>query len=100
MPSYHMYWGEATRYSPIADTMSRNRFDKLRNFLHLNDNSKMNPHNDPKYNKLFKVRSIIDSVRANFATIEAEEHNCVDEIIIPFKGRSSLKQYIKNKPHK
>ena len=29
-----------------------------------------------------------------------EEYNSVDELIIPFKGRSSLKQYVRNKPHK
>ena len=28
------------------------------------------------------------------------EYNSVDELIIPFKGRSSLKQYVRNKPHK
>lgn len=28
------------------------------------------------------------------------EHTAVDEIIIPFKGRSTMKQYNKNKLHK
>ncbi|PSN48689.1 PiggyBac transposable element-derived protein 3 [Blattella germanica] len=32
--------------------------------------------------------------------MEIEEYLSVDEIIIPFKGRSSLKQYNQNKPHK
>ncbi|KAF5281761.1 hypothetical protein FQR65_LT14556 [Abscondita terminalis] len=100
MPSYRMYWAESSRYSPIADIMSRNRFDKLRNFLHLNDNSQLNTRNDPEYDKLFKIRPIIEAIRANLRKIEPEEHNSIDEIIIPFKGRSSLKQFVKNKPHK
>lgn len=100
MPSYRMYWAESTRYLPIADIMSRNRFDKLRNYVHLNDNSNMKPRDDTEYDKLFKIRPVIDAVLSNFAAIELEEHISVDEIIIPFKGRSSLKQYIKNKPHK
>ena len=29
-----------------------------------------------------------------------EEYNSVDELIIPCKGQSSLKQYVRNKPHK
>jgi hypothetical protein len=29
-----------------------------------------------------------------------EEYNSVDELIIPFKGWSSLKRYVRNKPHK
>ncbi|XP_049942644.1 piggyBac transposable element-derived protein 1-like [Schistocerca serialis cubense] len=54
MPSYRMYWPEATRFSPIADSMPRNRFDKLRNYLHVNDNTKMKQREDPDYNRLFK----------------------------------------------
>ena len=29
-----------------------------------------------------------------------EEYNSVDELIIPFKGQSLLRQYVRNKPHK
>lgn len=32
--------------------------------------------------------------------IPVEEFTAVDEIIIPFKGRTLMKQYNKNKPHK
>ena len=35
MPSYRMYWAEATCYSPIANVMARNRFNNLRNFRHI-----------------------------------------------------------------
>lgn len=100
VPSYKMYWQQSTRFAPIADTMSRNRFDKLRNFMHINDNSKMIPTDNANHDKLFKVRPFLESFRENINKIEPEEHNAVDEIIIPFKGRSKLKQYIKNKPHK
>lgn len=100
MPSYTMYWADATRFSPIADVMARNRFDKLRTCFHVNDNSNMKARDDPNYDKLFKVRPFIDSVKASFLETEPEEYNSVDELIIPFKGRSSLKQYVKNKPHK
>ena len=33
-------------------------------------------------------------------TIEPDERQCVDEQMISFKGRSSLKQYLKKKPKK
>ena len=29
-----------------------------------------------------------------------EEYSAVDEIMIPFKGRSGIKQYMRKKPHK
>ena len=32
--------------------------------------------------------------------VHVNEFIAVDEIIIPFKGRSTIKQYNKNKPHK
>lgn len=100
MPSYRMYWAQETRYPVIADVMSRNRFEKLRTYLHFNDNEKMKNRGDPDYDKLFKLRPFINALQENFSNIEPEEHNSIDEIIIPFKGRSSLKQYVKNKPHK
>lgn len=80
--------------------MSKQRFDKLQNFLHLNDSSNSLSRDDVDYKKLFKVQPVIKSTRANLATIQPEEHNSIDEIIITFKGRTSLKQYIKNKLHK
>jgi hypothetical protein len=46
---------------------------------------------DPEYDKLFKVRPFVDSIKSSFWEIEVEEYNYV-ETIIPFKGWSSLKQ--------
>jgi len=100
MPSYRMYWPESTRFDPIADVMSRNRFDIIRNYFHINDNSTMKAHNDPGYDRLFKVRTLVDSMKPCFLEIEVEEYSSVDGLIIPFKSQSSLKQYVWNKPHK
>ena len=41
---------------------------------------------------MFKVRPIIEKV--------PDEHQSIDEQMIPFKGRIGMKQYIKNMPHK
>jgi len=95
-PSYRMYWADTTRLEP----MSRNWFDTMRNYFHINDNSTMKARNDPEYDKLFKVRPFVDSIKSSFQEREVEEYNSVDELIIPFKGRSSLKHYVRNKPHK
>ena len=100
MPSYRMYWADTTRLEPIADVMSRNWFDTMRNYLHINDNSTMKACDDPEYDKLFKGSPFVDSIKSSFQETEVEEYNSVDELIIPFKGRSSLKQYVRNKPHK
>jgi hypothetical protein len=40
VPYYRMHWEAATRYPQIADKMGRQRFDKIKRFLHFNDNNK------------------------------------------------------------
>lgn len=100
MPQYRMFWAEHTRFAVVSDAMARNRFDNLRTYLHFNDNDHILPRNHVNHDKLFKVRPFIDAIRENMRKIKVEECSSVDEIIIPFKGRTTMKQYIKNKPHK
>uniref|UniRef100_A0AAY4B9J0 PiggyBac transposable element-derived protein domain-containing protein n=1 Tax=Denticeps clupeoides TaxID=299321 RepID=A0AAY4B9J0_9TELE len=83
MPSYRMYWQTATRYDPIATVMGRKRFDHLRTYVHMNDNT-----------------NVKQKVRANCLKVEPEENHSIDEQMIPFKGKIGMKQYIKNKPKK
>ena len=62
VPNYRMYWANSTRCDPIADVMSRNWFDTMRNYFHMNDNNTMKARDDPEYDRLFKVRPFVDSV--------------------------------------
>ena len=55
LPQVRMYWSEETRILRIADMMSINRFEKIR---HSSCPSKSRQN----YDKLFKVRPVIDSV--------------------------------------
>ena len=59
-PSYGMYWADSTRFDPTADVMSS---DTMRTYFHINDYSTMKAHDDPEYDKLFKVRPFVDSKR-------------------------------------
>ncbi|KAK9965402.1 hypothetical protein ABG768_018879 [Culter alburnus] len=68
MPSYRMYWQTATRYDPIATVMGRKRFDKLRTYIHMNDNTNVKQKGEPGYDPLFKVRPVLEKVRANCVT--------------------------------
>jgi len=88
MPAYRMYWAQHTKYSMISDIMSRNQFTALRTHVHFNDNSNSLPTTDISHDKLFKIRPFIDVIQHNFKLIEPEEYLAIDEIIIPFKGRS------------
>lgn len=100
MAQYRMFWSNETRFPTVADTMSSNRFDNLRTFFHVNDNAEMLPREHKDHDKLFKVRPFLNSIRSNTRKIHVEELSSVDVIIIPFKGRTLMKQYNKNKPHK
>ena len=72
LPRYRMYWSTETRIGAIANTMSVNRFEKLKRFFHCSDNSKMLSREDPNYDKLFKVRPVIDSVLQRCKLVEQE----------------------------
>ena len=89
LPNYRAYWCKNIRISQIADKMSVNRFEKLREYLHFVDNNLGNTEND----KLFKVKPIIDAVRAECVKIEPEEYLSIEEQIIPCKTkRSKIRQ--------
>lgn len=71
--------------------MTKNRFKEISCYLHLNDSSKEYARDDANYDRLYKVRSILDYVnrkcRGNF---KPTKNISVDEGMVGFRGRSSL----------
>ncbi len=100
MPRYRMYWENCTRYDNVAKVMSRNRFEEIKRFLHFVDNSTRPLQGSPDTDKLFKIRPLFEKLRKNCLQIKPEEHNSIDEQMIPFKGRSNLRRYLPKKPKK
>lgn len=101
LPSIYDYWkrDEVYHYGPIADKISRDRFFELHRYLHFVDNSLLPEPGSPEYDKLGKVQPIITNLCTAFAaTYTPGKHISIDEAMIPFKGRSSLKQYMPKKP--
>lgn len=83
LPSLRDYWSKdpSLRYAPVADRISQK--------------------GQPGYDKIGKVRPIIDELQNRFQ--EMYQPNCeiaVDEAMIKFQGRSSMKQYMPLKPIK
>ena len=100
LPSIYDYWqkDETYHYSPIASRITRDRFFELHRYLHFADNSTLASPRSPEY-KLGKVQPVIDSLSQSFQEVYSPGKNVsVDEAMIPFKGRSSLKQYMPKKP--
>ena len=97
MPSTRMYWSREFYYDKVAEVMTVNRFEKIKRSIHCNDNLK---RTEGCTDKLYKVRPIIDMLKQLFALLKHEEMLCIDEQVVPFKGKSSLKQYNPQKPKK
>ena len=95
-----MYWSPKTRSPIIANVMGLTRFENLKRFFHVNDNSEMPDRGSIDFNRLYKVRPLLDSVLSCCQKVPQEENQSIDEQIIPTKGRSSLRQYLPNKPQK
>ena len=85
----------------IVQGMSIRRFKALQSCLHLNDNSKAKKRGEPGYDKLHKIRPMVESIRANCRQhYRLHREVSIDEAMVGFKGRSSMKQYCPNKPTK
>ena len=103
LPSIADYWklDEVFHYSPVARRISRKRFFELQRYLHFADNSTLAPPGTPEYNRLGKIQPIMDSLLTRFQEVyNPHKEVSVDEGMIPFKGRSSMKQYMPKKPVK
>ena len=86
---------------PITNGWTKRRFWAFLHCLHLNNNSTALPREDPNYDKLHKVRPIIEAVRLNcLSNFNPSRDNAIDEAMVAYKGRSSLKQYCPLKPIK
>lgn len=103
MPSYKDYWSSNPDLHDayISQLMPVNRFSWLLNHIHVNDNNLMPGRRDQNYDKLYKLRPMLTKLAENFEKCLCPD-KCVaiDESMIRFKGRSSLKQYMPKKPIK
>ena len=101
LPRYEMHWSTDFRVGAIADVMSKNDFKKCMQFMHFCRNFEIiTCRNDPNYDPFAKIRPLLDIFRQNCLTMPSLQEQSIDEQVIKFKGRHSMKQYIPNKPTK
>lgn len=66
-------------------------------FLHFVDNDSINQQGNA--DRLRKLRPVIQMIEERFASLYHPNRECaIDEAMVPYKGRSSLKQYMPKKP--
>lgn len=103
LPNLKAYWSSdpLLRVDAVADTMTENRFEKITQNLHLNNNENILPKTHADYDKLQKLRPLLDLLNENIGKIyDPSSVVSVDESMIKFKGRCVLKQYMPLKPIK
>ena len=101
LPSIADYWRtyEISHYAPIASRISKNRFFDMQRYLHFADNSSLQSRSSPHYDKLGKIRPVIKVLCEQFSpNYNLHREVSIDEAMIPFKGCSSMKQYMPKKP--
>uniref|UniRef100_A0AAR2KQS2 PiggyBac transposable element-derived protein domain-containing protein n=1 Tax=Pygocentrus nattereri TaxID=42514 RepID=A0AAR2KQS2_PYGNA len=97
-PRSRMYWSSETglRLELIADAMPVNRFEQILSYMHFVDNYSLDPKNADRF---VKIRPVLDALKETFpSALDPEEFQSVDEMMIPYKGRLSIKQYVPKKP--
>ena len=103
LPALFDYWKNDPlfHYSPVASRISRRRFVELSKYLHFVDNSSLALPGSPNYNKLGKIEPILLKLKERCVSLyNLNREVSIDEAMIPFKGRSSMKQYLPLKPVK
>lgn len=101
LPSTRHYWKEGTYIEKLASVMTCNRFEEIKRFLHFFDKAQERKPGEPNYDKLQKIRPLLNILRERIMKIPKEEFLAIDEQMIPTKARTSgIRQYNPKKPHK
>ncbi len=103
LPSLEDYWKKdpVCHYAPVADCISRDRYTEISRYLHFVDNSTVLPRTSPAYDRLGKIRPILKHLQSQFSAVYTPGRDlAIDEAMIKFQGRSSMKQYMPMKPIK
>ncbi len=78
-----------------------NRYMDINRFLHFVENSTLSSPGTPGYDSLGKIRPLMDYLQGRYKCVyNPGREIAIDEAMIKFKGRSSLKQYMQKKPVK
>lgn len=103
LPETRLYWSKDKFLGvpTVQKIMPRNRFEKIRQYLHLNNRENMLRREDPAHDKLFKVRPLLDALSATFREeYQPSKFVSIDEGMVKYKGRLGFKQYMPMKPVK
>lgn len=101
LPSTRHYWKEGSYIEKVASVMTCNRFEEIKRFLHFFDKTQELKPGELNYDKLQKLRPLLNILRDRLMEVPKEEFLAIDEHMIPTKARTSgIRQYNAKKTHK
>lgn len=69
VPDIRQYWSENLENSVIKNTMTVNKFEKIRQFLHFCNNDIYIPRGQPGHDRLFRIRTVLETLKKRFQTV-------------------------------
>lgn len=103
LSNIELYWStdDFYKHKEISQIMTCKRYKKILENLHVCNNDDAIPRHLPGHDKLFKVREMMNILNHTFTENASQsQRQSIDESMIKFKGRSTLKQYMPAKPIK
>lgn len=103
LPEVDMYWSSDDYLGVIGimKVMTKNRFKKLTQYFHINDNSTAVARGEAGYDPLHKIRPLISATSNTFARRYRPGRDLsIDEAMVAFKGRCFFRQFMPAKPVK
>ena len=103
LPSLDDYWKRDSHlhYDRVASRITRDRFRDIRHYLYFVNNDTLPAPGTPGSDRLAKIRPLFAFINEKCKTLYQPHRDVsVDEAMLKFQGRSSLKQYLPLKPVK
>ena len=102
LPDIHDYWRAGITSMPwFRSVISRDPFKTLMRFLHLTDNTKQVPREDPNYDRFFKLGHLQKALNHHCSKLYSPKRSLsIDEQMIGTNWRLRFLQYMPKKPKK
>ena len=93
LPSFADYWSlnSLLGVPGISISMPIDRFEAILRYLHVNDNTTAVPRGEEGYDRLHKLRPLIERLRNTWRTCyNPPREQSIDERMVGFKGRNAM----------